>query len=88
MPYEEFLGWESYFNMRPVGWRDDSRTYKLMRAWGIKERPESTFDSLARINRAAVPSVSEGGKISEEALRKSSFFGKILTAKGGDKLDL
>lgn len=53
MPYEELLGWFEYFKVRPVGWQDDQRTYMLLQAQGVKEKPERLFSSLAAIKRAS-----------------------------------
>jgi|APGre2960657404_1045060.scaffolds.fasta_scaffold25755_3 hypothetical protein len=52
MPYEELLGWFEYFKQRPVGWQDDQRTYMLLQAQGVKEKPERLFNSLAALKRA------------------------------------
>lgn len=52
MPYEEFLGWCKYFKERPPGWADDQRTYMLLAAWGVKEKPENLFHSLKTLKQA------------------------------------
>lgn len=49
MPYEEFLGWFKYFNVRPVGWREDNRTAMLLNAQGVKKKPQELFNSLKAI---------------------------------------
>lgn len=51
MPYEELLNWFSYFNTRPIDWRDDQRTYMLLQAQGVKEKPEKLFESLNRLKQ-------------------------------------
>jgi hypothetical protein len=50
MPYEEFLGWFKYFNMRPVGWREDNRTAMLLNAQGVKKKPQELFSSLKTVS--------------------------------------
>ena len=51
MPYTELLGWLDYFSARPIDWRDDQRTYLLLQAQGVKERPERLFDSIAKLKK-------------------------------------
>ena len=84
VPYIELLKWLEYFKMRPVGWREDSRTYKLMQAFGVKEKPEGLFDSLRTLRQ-------QGEQASDVNRTTSSFtssamYQKILSAKGGDKI--
>jgi hypothetical protein len=85
MPYTEFLGWLAYFEKRPYGWQDDDRTYKLMRVQGCEAKPESIFHSLALMNQK--PTVKDG-MISVANLKQSFLFNKILSAEGGEKLDI
>ena len=80
MPYEELQGWVSYFEQRPVGWRDDDRTAKLLQAQGVKEKPWKLFSTLDAIyNRK-----TEGFDV--KGFKASSLFHKLLSAKGGDKV--
>lgn len=88
MPYEELLGWISYFERRPVGWREDDRTYKLLAVQGVKENPGKLFHSLDVIYNPSKSAMLEGGQIDANSFKKSTMFAKMLTAKGGDKLDL
>lgn len=84
MPYEELLGWFNYFEQRPLDWRDDDRTAKLLQAQGVKEKAVRLFPSLDAIyNRK---SSKEGFDVS--SFKGSLMFSKILSAKKGDKLDL
>jgi len=78
MDYYEFLGWMNYFDRRPVGWREDSRTYKLLQAQGVKEKPWNLFESLASMKQAEPPS--------DKNLKNSFLFHKMMGAKGGDKI--
>lgn len=85
MTYEELLGWFSYFEARPYGWRDDDRAAKLIQAQGVKEKPWKLFASLDAIyNRKH----EEGVDPAVTSLRGSMLFQKMLRAKGGDSLDL
>lgn len=91
MPYEEFLGWIAYFEQRPVGWREDIRTMKLLQSNGVKARPETLFDSLAQMSRANNSRTDElvaKGQVSSANLIRSAFFSKMLSAKGGESLDI
>lgn len=86
MPYEELLGWIAYFERRPIGWRDDDRAHKLLQAQGVKAKAVDVFPSL----RALYTQVTEkepGNKLDMKNFKGSVLFHKILSAKGGDKID-
>jgi hypothetical protein len=74
MPYDEFVKWQKYFEARPVGWRDDERTLKLLQVQGFKGEPASVFSSFAKMKKTA----------ETVALKDSSVFGFLLNARGGD----
>lgn len=82
MSYEELQGWLSYFEQRPVGWQEDDRTYKLLQAQGVKEKGWKIFPSLNAIYN---PKKAEGFDVA--GFKSSSFFQKLLSAKGGEKLN-
>ena len=82
MPYEEFLGWLNYFEQRPVGWREDDRTMKLLQAQGVTEKPHKIFQSLGKIYS---PNRKVDSKIAE-SLKGSAMFPMIISAKGGESL--
>jgi hypothetical protein len=86
MPYEELLGWVAYFERRPVGWREDDRTHKLLQAQGVKAKATEIFPSLQALYAPRI--VKHSDQIEPSNLKGSLFFQKMLTAKGGDKLDL
>ena len=86
MPYDEYIGWASYFEMRPPGWRDDDRTAKLLQAQGVKEKPWKLFNSLDVIYNG-IRVVNEEG-MDMTSIKASPIFQKMLTARGGDKLDI
>ena len=79
MPYEEFMGWMTYFERRPIGWREDNRVYTQLRFKGLKERPEKVFQSLDPIFNPR--------KYDQEAmntLKGSNLMARLMQAKGGD----
>jgi hypothetical protein len=81
MTYEELLGWFSYFEQRPVGWRDDDRTMKYLQTQGVKEKPWNVFASLDPIyNRKKEDSFNMSG------FKNSGMFSKLISATGGDKI--
>lgn len=86
MPYEEFLQWEAYFDKRPAGWQEDHRAYKLMQAFGVKEKPGAVFLSLDKLTKNPEP--AQDGMISAANLKSSAMFAKMLGATGGVKLEL
>lgn len=90
MPYEELLGWSLYFEERPVGWRDDDRTMKILQANGVKESADKLFASLAKIHNKAANNriVAADGLMTHEDFRSSNLFAKLATAVGGDTLDI
>jgi hypothetical protein len=85
MPYEELLGWMNYFERRPVDWRDDDRTFKLLQVQGFKGRPETIFTSLAALNKTRIVSID--GKVNIDELKRSALFQQMLSSVGGDKLN-
>jgi len=90
MPYDELLGWMSYFEERPVGWRDDDRTFKLIQVvsaiagGGSNRKPWDMFPTLYPLYNS--DRKREGTDMS--TLKQSAMFQKILSAKGGVKLDV
>lgn len=85
MSYEEFLGWMSYLERRPIDWRDDDRCSKLLAAQGVKEKPYQLFPSLKAVHQRSIVN-AEGTDIG--SLRTSPIFQKMVMAVGGDKLEL
>lgn len=81
MPHDELMAWISYFDRRPIGWREDLRTAYIMRAFGDKRQPAEIFPSIAAI-------ASQPQKIDPvSSLKKSFLFNKMLGARKGEKLD-
>lgn len=90
MEYTEFLGWLKYLDTAPIGWRDDLRAFKLMQTWGVKAKGGSVFRSLQIQEQNANTEANKlpSGYIPAEALKSSGIFAKLLSAKGGDNLEL
>ncbi len=80
MPYDELLNWLAYLNMRPVDWRDDDRTFKLLQAQGFKGKPQDVFMSLAVIYESQQVDGNTKGLV------QSAFFQKMMSSKNGDRL--
>jgi len=78
MPYSELLKWVNYFKIRPIGWREDYRTFLQMTSIsGSKEKPENIFPSIK--------AVLNSDKDKEKApLPKGLWLEKMMAAKGGD----
>lgn len=74
MPYEEYLGWIDYFDRHPVGWREDSRTFKLLQAQGVKAKPAEVFPTLK-----AIYSRMEN----ERVVRKNSVMHQLIMSSVG-----
>jgi len=77
MPYEELLGWFTFFKKRPVGWREDQRTYLTLRSAGVKADAEDLFVSLRQL-KDNIPA-------EEKALPSGDFLKRMLEASGGDE---
>lgn len=86
MPYDELLGWMSYFERRPVDWRADVRAHKLMQVQGCEQDATAIFPSLSAIFTPPIP--LKDGQLDGNKLKGSVMFTKMLTSIGGDKLDL
>lgn len=81
MPYDELLGWYDFFERRPLGWREDDRTSKLLQAQGVKEKPWKLFPSLKAIYQPEpVNEEDQSGQI-----KNSAFYQLMLSAQGGEK---
>lgn len=86
MTYEEFIKWNMFFDRRPIGWREDDRTAKLLQAQGVKAKPTEIFPSLKQLYQSRSDMVGRAGFISKQNLKGSALFSRLLTAVGGDKL--
>jgi hypothetical protein len=88
MPYEELLGWINYFERRPVGWREDDRSAKLLQAWGTKAKPWELFSSLRAIYQEELPLPNEDGLIENRKPKNAKFLGLLSSAVGGEQLKI
>lgn len=79
MPYTELLQWMSFFKNRPSGYRDDMRTYMLLKAQGIKANAEDLFPSIR-----AVKIYDEARQHATRAVPKGLFLEKMLSSVNGD----
>lgn len=87
MDYTDYVSWHAYFEMRPVGWREDQRVMPLLQIKGVKAKAWELFPSLIPImNPSMNVSLSDEGAISTDSLKKSPLFAMMAGAKGGDKL--
>jgi hypothetical protein len=82
MPYTEFLKWVSFFEERPSGWREDQRTYMLLAAAGVKEKPESLFPSLNHMQKAQQEKLD---KAPDRVSPKGHILQLMSRAVGGDE---
>ncbi len=80
MPYEEMIAWISFFETRPIGWREDLRTAYIMRSFGDKRQPTEIFPSVKTVYSKSKPADAVA------SLKGSLLFSKMLGAKGGDKI--
>lgn len=91
MPYDELIKWQKYFQLRPEGWREDNRTYTLLKVQGVKAKPDEIFSSLAPIMHppsldSTIEKRSSVGFISKDSLQRSFIFNKMFSATGGDDI--
>lgn len=85
MPYDELLKWQLYLERRPIDWRDDLRTYYLMKQQGYDKSPGQLFPSLDAIFKHQERMEDDVRK--QRTLKGSALFSKLLGAKGGVKLE-
>jgi len=81
LSFEEYNTWLAFFDQRPIGWRDDLRFSQLLKAFGDKRKPTEMFSSI----KAVMDGIETKNNMN---LRNSFIFQKVLSAKGGEKLDI
>lgn len=79
MPYTELVKWVEYFKLRPVGWREDQRTYLTLRTQGVKANAEDIFPTLRLIKINEINSQKP-----DQAVPKGTFLEKLRNATRGD----
>ncbi len=82
MPYDEFLKWSKYFELRPIDWRNDLRASYLMQAAGVKKKPQEIFPSLLGM---LTNNTSDSDSIGK-SLQGSFIFKLMQDAKDGVKI--
>jgi hypothetical protein len=87
MSYTEFLGWQAYFEVRPVGWREDLRVMPLLQIKGVTAKGSAIFPSLIPILDPPEAKLQDG-MISTASLKRSAMFSKMLGAVGGDSIPM
>jgi hypothetical protein len=80
MPYEELQGWYAYLEKRPIGWREDLRTYTILQAQGVTAHPWKIYDSLKVIFNKHNPVT--------DSLIGSKVLTLLSMAKNGDSIPL
>lgn len=92
MTHEEYTKWHLYFEQRPIGWRDDERTMRLLQAQGVEVKPEEVFQSLramsnfVRSEKLAKATKNAEYQLDLSTLKGSNMFMLMNSAKGGVKL--
>lgn len=88
LSYDSFTKWLSYFENRPVNWRDDDRFFKLLAAWGQKGKPYDIFPSLVPIYQPVNRPKEADNTLDINKFRQSFMYSKMLSAKDGKRLEL
>jgi hypothetical protein len=83
MTYEELLGWFNYFERRPVDWRDDDRTVKLLQVQGADGKPWQYFTSLDAIYNYKA---DKEATFNVNSFKRSGLFQKLASAGGGENI--
>lgn len=84
MPYDEFLGWLNFLERRPIGWREDLRTHKLLQVQGVKESADKVFPTIAQMKEHEEKEKAKLDSPDMGSFKQSMMFKKILGAKGGE----
>lgn len=79
MPYIELLKWIDFFSKYPIGWREDQRTYAMLKSWGLKASPENTFPTLKQLKESQM-----NKKEPDRAVPSGKILDMMLAAKNGD----
>jgi len=80
MSYTELLKWVEFFKRRPIGWREDQRTYMLLSSQGVKKKPEEIFPTLRMIKEN-----EESTVVPDQPKIRGQFLERMKRAKNGDK---
>jgi hypothetical protein len=78
MNFDEYQNWLRYFDQRPIGWREDLRTYYIMSSFAeIKKKPDEIFPSLIPIF------AKRSDRSAGDSLKGTMMHDLMLKAKGG-----
>ena len=77
MPYDEFCAWLAYYEKRPYGLQDDYRAAMIISAIKPGTPVDKIFPSLAPRAEDRLAN----------SLKGSLLFQKMVSSKGGDKLE-
>jgi hypothetical protein len=83
MPYDEFLAWFEYMNIRPPGWKEDRRAFLQMAVHNNTLKQEELFPSLKAIREGIQEETSK-----LQGLEKSFIFQMMQKSVGGEQLGL
>lgn len=83
MSYPEYIGWMKFLKDRPIGWREDLRTYYIMSSMAPMKKTAS--EMFPTVNAVMQSEDRQKVKIQEGALPSGAFLAKMMQAKGGDK---
>lgn len=81
MSYHEYIGWLKFLKARPIGWREDLRTYYIMSSMAPMKK--SASEMFPTVKAVMASEEANKVKIEEGALPSGVFLAKMLQAKGG-----
>lgn len=88
LPYSEIQGWFQYFQRRPLGWREDSRTHMLMQAAGVEKKAAEIFPSIRTIMDYQQKIADENPLMEQtNKLRSSGFLARLQAAAAKNNSD-
>lgn len=77
MPYDEYISWIKYFNIRPPGQADDFRAAMIVKSLSSDVEITKIFPSLKEQKK---------NETIGENIKNSSMFSRLMAAQGGDKI--
>lgn len=82
MPYEELIHWSIYFKKRPIGLEEDQRTYLLLQAQGVKEKPEKLFNTFKLVKEN-----TDHESAMKNSLISSGLLGRLKSAATSNHIE-
>ena len=74
MSSRELRQWVKFKGSRPTGWREDLRTFYIMKSMGLDKKPEDVFPSLMLLQQ----SQSKDNEYQLRKIRGNPFINKML----------